>query len=347
MALLGLTTLPLTLVHYSKPATNSSIMGTVELEQDVEPQQLELEAIRSRLHKAASKEGLIHKESALLPHNFLHLHHMKTGGTSMDRLLNCARKRLETSWSNSSKTAKTTIPYYNLHECSAKGRACLSNPKDNCRAPVNRSSVLSYCAPLLHLPKLGWDMESVSSLTVLRHPVDRVWSMYRFKTKNCYRCQNLTAIYEQIDANNTKGLDPLCVSELGNHQTTNLLTSAELYEHHDSATNSGERLQQAIANLKTRFTVVGLTEDMDRTHRLVGRVFPWLAEDYRGSRCPMVHANASPKNNRCAPGQKHRDLPAHPDEATRSAIEAHNQLDLRLYEAAVQHFGLQARAMGL
>ena len=31
-----------------------------------------------------------HKKNTLIPHQFLHLHHMKTGGTSIDRLLRCS-----------------------------------------------------------------------------------------------------------------------------------------------------------------------------------------------------------------------------------------------------------------
>lgn len=344
MVLIGMATSFLALVHLSKPpSTNISFLDVPVLE----PEELELEATRARLHKAASNQDMQRKESALIPHQFLHLHHMKTGGTSVDHLLSCARRRLEASWSKNRSTT-TRIPYYSLHECSARNyTACLNNSSDYCRGKLNHSSVLSYCAPLFHLPKLGWDMDAVSSLTVLRHPVDRVWSMYRFTTLKCYHCQNLTSIYEKIDSGNTKGLDPLCLAQLGNHQVTNLLTSPELYRNATSSSSDNERLQQAIANLKTQFTMVGLTEDMNRTHRLIGHVFPWLAEDYQGSPCPMKHDNASPKNNHCAPGNQHWDLPPHPDEATRRAIEKHNQLDMKLYEAAVQHFELQLQAVGL
>jgi hypothetical protein len=47
----------------------------------------------------------------LVLHQFLHLHQMKTGGTSMDRRLNCAMNRLR-------HDQETVVPYGNIHECS-------------------------------------------------------------------------------------------------------------------------------------------------------------------------------------------------------------------------------------
>jgi hypothetical protein len=38
-------------------------------------------------------------------------------------------------------------------------------------------------------------------------------------------------------------------------------------------------------------------------------------------------------------------LPAHPDDDTRAAIESHNAMDVKLYEAAVQHFEHQKLAL--
>jgi hypothetical protein len=48
---------------------------------------------------------------------------------------------------------------------------------------------MSYCAPLKDLPAFQWDStkENIHAITVLRDPVDRVWSMFRFQTKGCYQ----------------------------------------------------------------------------------------------------------------------------------------------------------------
>jgi hypothetical protein len=95
--------------------------------------------------------------------------------------------------------------------------------------------------------------------------------------------------------------------------------------------------------------MIGLTEQLNATVQMAGEVFPFMKTnvDWSEKKCELPHRNSSPKNNHCGPSNTHWDLPAHPDEETRKAIEAHNQLDMKLYEAAVQHFELQKRALGV
>ena len=223
--------------------------------------------------------------------------------------------------------------------------------------------MLSYCAPLKDLPSFAWgEMKngmnmtvppSHGAITVLRHPVDRVWSMYRFQTKDCFKCKPLTEIYQQMDAGNLTGIEPICSKQLHNHQVTNLL-STEWLEENGSVMEPGESnddgmLAEAIENMKSFFTVIGLTEHLDATIAIAARVFPWMQPkvEWSTKECTLSHANASPRNNGCGPGNTNWDLPSHPDDETRAAIEAHNQLDMKLYAAAVQHFELQKRAVAL
>jgi hypothetical protein len=259
----------------------------------------------------------------------------------MDHLMKCARERLETS-------KNWTIPYHNIHECHRyQFRQCLHNDTDPCRATMKTSAIMSYCAPLKHLDLFGWTEENVDALTVLRHPVDRVWSMFRFEPRMCYRCKNLTYVYDLIDANTTDGYDSLCLGQLQNHEVVNMLR-----KDYPKDASEDEMVEEAINNMKSFFTVVGLTERLKDTNELLGQVFPWLALEIEGSNtlCRLPHDNSSPDNNHCIKPQfkgdksRHWDLPDHPDEETRKAIEAHNQMDMRLYEAAVQYFELQMRA---
>jgi hypothetical protein len=167
----------------------------------------------------------------------------------------------------------------------------------------------------------------------------------------CYECKNLTEIYDRIDNKDIYGLDSLCLAQLQNHETANLLTS----EWPEDASDD-EIVAEAIENLKTFFTVIGLTEELTLSAQILGTVFPWLNKTIEGShmRCSLSHANGSPENNHCIQEKRtdggkgyltsHWDLPSHPDDKTREAIEAHNQLDIKLYEAAVQYFELQKRA---
>jgi len=301
--------------------------------------------------------------TALQHHQFLHLHHMKTGGTSMNGLLQCAISR-------SRKTEKKEqIAYMSVQECGEERyRNCRDGADPKCRERINESAILSYCAPLMDLEKFGWmknnsidegkqeeeALEDFSlpnsnphAVTVLRHPVNRIWSMFRFQTKQCYSCKPLTEVYKLIDANQTEEItkNNNCITQLLNHQTRNLVSS----QHGFDTLPDHEVIEDALHNMKNYFTMIGLTEEMNDTAKMVGKVFPWMAETITGSNltCAMPHRNASPRNNRCGPNDTHWYLPPHPDNETLAAIIAHNQLDMILYEQAVQQFHYQKVALDL
>jgi len=281
-------------------------------------------------------------------HQFLHLHQMKTGGTSMDRRLRCAMDRLRTD-------KNLTISYGNIHECS-QGRyeRCRDGQDPACMGGIANASFLSYCAPLKDLKQFEWDtsMEDIRAITVLRNPVDRVWSMFRFQTKNCYRCMNLTHIYDLIDQGKTDGFKDLCMKQLMNHETANMLSKTNLLPQENGEYQTEPRkshlVTEAVQNMKSFFTAIGLTEELEQTVNLFGAIFSWLQTevDWSDTTCGLTHDNASPANNRCgADNRTHWDLPSTPDEETRKAIEEHNQLDIAVYEAAVQHFQHQNLAV--
>ena len=277
----------------------------------------------------------------------------------MDGLVNCGLSRL--------RAMNLQYNYSNIHECGeARYESCKHETDGGqCLELIHTAAVMSYCAPLqdLEQPFTWKPHELPAAVTVLRHPVHRVWSMFRFQTKGCYSCRNLTDIYAAIDAGEDQNLRHNCRMQLMNHQTRNLLSNvAEFGEN----PHSEDAVEQAIANLKNVFTMVGLTEDMDATAAMVSKVFPWLAEQWipedavewrdgvipsgstsSSATCTMPHANSSPRNNMCGPGGTHWDLPSEPDEATARAIMEHNQADIRLYDAAVRHFELQRQALNL
>lgn len=300
------------------------------------------DAIVKELEERMKPRDLIFDEEndTARPHQFFHLHHMKTGGTSMDHVLRCGLSR--------ACTGTHEIPYYRLSECGrASYQQCITNPKNRCRSSVESSAVMSYCAPLFQTNQFNW--ENADAITVIRNPIDRVWSMFRFETNSCYKCMPLKDYYAHIDNGTVAELysspdDAInCVAQLLNHQTRNLLTSPMSEDFTEE-----DQTAEAIYNLRNRFTVVGLTEQLPLTAKMIGHAFPWLADKVKGSttECALPHANASPSNNYCGPHQTHWDLPSHPDEETRQIIEQHNQQDMKLFEAAVQHFELQKRALG-
>jgi len=273
----------------------------------------------------------------------------------MDGLIKCGMSRL--------KEVRLPLNYTNLHECSESYyHKCLSGQNKGCLTSVHDAAIMSYCAPLRDLgnPFL-WNKESIhAAVTVFRHPVARVWSMYRFQTRSCYQCRNLTDVYADIDAaGSDDGLKRMCRLQLQNHQTRNLLSNVE-----NENPESSVHVQEAISNMKTVFSMIGLTEDMPTTALMAGIVFPWLAEELNledsigshifsnaessSTKCTMPHANSSPKNNHCgADGKSHWNLPAEPDAETARVIMEHNKADMELYEAAVKQFSLQKLALDL
>ena len=120
----------------------------------------------------------------------------------------------------------------------------------------------------------------------------------------------------------------------------------DLSRHNDDKVDAA-RLEDALYNLRNRFTVVGMLEHLDDTVDLLAHSFPWMSPVIEGEEeeCHFPKKNASPQNNRCGPHSTHWDLPDHPDDETRKLIEEHNQLDMKLYEAAVEHFEMQKKAV--
>ena len=303
------------------------------------------EIIKEKLQPKEVQLGVVNETNpiTLMPgKQFAHLHHMKTGGTSFDSYLHCGVRRLELM-------NKQHAVRGNLNECGYRRFMSCMNGDSNCRNSIERSFVMSFCAPLYSVNYFDWMNSSI--VTVLRDPVDRVWSMFRFQTKGCYKCTDLRDIYQMIDngtinehvcpENGGEPCEGVCVSQLLNHQSRNLLTS--FLDDATERMDGTEKLNEAIENLKTKFTVIGITEELSNYTQIVSHAFPFLAETVEGSDtvCKLEHRNSSPRNNRCGVDNTHWDLPDHPDEETRQAIMAHNQIHMALYEAAKKYFSIQ------
>lgn len=280
---------------------------------------------------------------------FFHLHHMKSGGTSLNGFLNCGLSRASKFY-NVNHTQSLYLSRARLSECSYSSfRNCIEDPEDRCRTTIPQVAYAEFCAPLSATKMLGWDASD--AVTMLRHPIDRVWSMFRFQTKSCFKCKNLTEVYEIMDtigtnASGTEFGGGVCLSQLTNHMTRNLQSTID----NDDWNAKGEdtyRLDDALHNLKNRFTVVGLLERLEESIKLLTHSFPWLEPNLEGSDtvCNYPKLNSSPSNNRCGKNGEHWDLPSKPDEETMKAILKHNQLDIKLYEAAVLHFELQMKVI--
>ena len=123
-----------------------------------------IEQLRQRLQP---RQLQFDENGVALPHQLLHLHHMKTGGTSTDMLLRCS---LQHHFNSSQQ-----VPYNSIHECGAtKYQNCISGKDQKCLERADHAAVMSYCAPLADLPIFGWkDVPHVSQGLFVRYPRER------------------------------------------------------------------------------------------------------------------------------------------------------------------------------
>lgn len=284
---------------------------------------------------------------------FFHLHHMKSGGTSLSSWIRCGLSRLQSHLSRE-LDGVVSIPSTGLSECSwSSYHRCIANEEDGCRKRIDNAVAMTFCSPLAVTEFFEWS--DSDAVTMMRDPVSRVWSMFRFQTRSCFKCTNLTQVYEDIDNGNTEKYGGgVCLAQLQNHVTRNLQKLIPVTDlDRPELMSDEEKVNDAIDSIRNRFAVVGVIEHLDETIQQMSFTFPWLKEELDDSiegvdkKCPFPHANGSPSNNRCGAGGTHWDLPSEPDEETRAAIERHNQLDRKVYEAALQQFELQKMAMSM
>ena len=121
---------------------------------------------------------------------FAHLHHMKTGGTSINVYIHCCIERLKAQGKQAVLNSVT--------ECSiGMIKSCLNLMKTDADAcHMKSSTAMNFCTSLANVQKFGWG--NSDKLTVLRNPIDRVWSMYRFRVQWCYNCMPLAEVYHRV-----------------------------------------------------------------------------------------------------------------------------------------------------
>jgi len=262
------------------------------------------------------------------------MHHMKTGGTSVDGLLDCALSRWRT-------LTRKDISYYRISECSGGVARCTYSlaMNDTQSCPVHAAAVMSYCAALDAVDRFGWG--DADKFTILRDPVDRVWSMYRYSLQGCYSCKTLPEVFQELDNNVT--YQGICGTQLLNHQTENML-SASIRAREANLTEQ-QLIDEAIVNMNTRFAVIGLTGHFTDSIKMITKVFPFLAENLtavsNGKLTDTVTCHISHSNEGRPPTCGTRTL----DASIRQLIVDHNKRDMQLYAAALVHFEKQRKIL--
>lgn len=177
--------------------------------------------------------------------------------------------------------------------------------------------------------------------------------MYRFQTKYCFKCQTLTQVYKDIESGvafeEGRYGGGVCLPQIMNHITRNMQKNIDVRDLDTVELSKEERLADAIDSIQNRFTVVGVIEQLEETIEQFSYSFPWLSEELEDQDkvCKFPHSNGSPSNNHCGENGGHWNLPDEPDEETRRVIEQYNDLDIKVYEAALKQFEWQKVAMRL
>mmetsp|Transcript_1309 Transcript_1309/g.2006 ORF Transcript_1309/g.2006 Transcript_1309/m.2006 type:complete len:359 (+) Transcript_1309:400-1476(+) len=242
-----------------------------------------------------------------------------TGGTSLDGLIHCALSR-------QSDVKGDSVNYSRMSECGSGVRSCMGklakeldasvvdnvffdkdetsfDPADVEIADLNvcktsEAEVMSYCASLHAVRTFGWN--EVDKVTVIRHPVERAWSMYRFSLQGCYDCKEMKEVLRKVaDGTFAARRHPKlgeggkekekfvyspndsCAVQLIGHQATNLLSSVELYNVANDVRFPREKeiADEAVRNLREVFTWIGLTDRIQESIDGMRTVFPFLSEN--------------------------------------------------------------------
>lgn len=163
--------------------------------------------------------------------------------------------------------------------------------------------------------------QAATYFTMLRDPVERVLSYYHFihRTPDHY-------LYDTIVSNNMSLLECLenKIPVMMNNGQTRLLSG--VWGKVGFGKCDADMLAVAQENLVKHFAVVGLMEEFDASLLLLQQAFAW--------------ENIFYKRRNVTKEQKQVD------EATREAVLAVNQLDLKLYAFAQELFAEQAAAQG-
>lgn len=333
----------------------------------------------------------------------------------MDGLISCALRRQKELLNG------TSIDYARMSECGPGVSSCMNDLAKNLNASVHENvfyhndaegepqvdtqfrfdpaddalenhvddfnvcrtsaaNVMSYCASLHAVRTFGW--KGVDKITVIRNPIDRAWSMYRYSLNRCYKCQEMKDVLRQVENGTfTRGggaaaeqnfaykPNDSCAVQMIGHQSTNLLSSIDLYNVANDVRFPREKeiVEEAVKNLREEFTWIGITDRIQESVDGIRTVFPFLAENLTdaaitlkdvleksgervdndrfslpkgyndGKGCAFQHSNAG-RDPTC--GTKELD------EETIALIKKLSNRDVAVYNAAVERFEVQMEVLG-
>jgi hypothetical protein len=169
-----------------------------------------------------------------------------------------------------------------------------------------------------------WVPGDATYITMLRDPIDRVISFYYFIQQTR---QHYLYTYSEFEGMDLKELVESGLTKMVDNGQTRLISGLWLEAGFGECDRA--MLEQAKRNLRTHFSVVGLTEKFDASLVLLKRTFGWGNTLYQ-------------KHNVTHERPQRKKLPAETIEALRKT----NLLDLELYDYAKKLFEEQIATQG-
>ena len=245
---------------------------------------------------------------------------------------------------------------------------------------TSEANVMSYCASFHAVKTFGW--EGVDKVTVIRDPIDRAWSMYRFTLNSCYKCQEMKDVLHRVEngtftSRKERGSDTQkfvydpndsCAVQMIGHQATNLIGDIDLYNAANDVRFPREKeiIDEAVWNLRHDFTWIGITDKIQESIEGFRAVFPFLAENLNEATAAITDVLETSgehvedgrfslpedyKDGKGCPFQ-HRNAGKDPtcgtkemDDETISLIKKLSNRDVAVYKAAVERFELQEEVL--
>jgi len=165
--------------------------------------------------------------------------------------------------------------------------------------------------------------------------------MYRYSLAGCYSCKPLPQVYEELDNNVTYG--GVCGSQMLNHQTENMLSAVTRAK--EANLSEQELIDEAINNMKTRFTLIGLTGHFKESLEMITKVFPFLAENLTVATGGQINDTVTCRVPHANEGRPPTCGTLVLDDSIRQLIINHNKRDMQLYAAALVQFEKQRQIL--